>query len=107
MKLLFYLEKMEEWVMAFHKPEQIAELVIEAGVQKVRQTLPAMLILGFLGGAFISLGFLLNIRVLGNLPERWGSLVNILGGAVFPFGLMLVVLAGGELITGNMMSLSG
>ena len=42
----FYLEKMEEWVMAFHKPEQIAELVIEA-VQKVRQTLPAMLILGF------------------------------------------------------------
>ena len=44
---VFYLEKMEEWVMAFHKPEQIAELVIEAGVQKVRQTLPAMLILGF------------------------------------------------------------
>ena len=33
--------------MAFHKPEQIAELVIEAGVQKVRQTLPPMLILGF------------------------------------------------------------
>ena len=52
-----YLEKMEEWVMAFHKPEQIAELVIEAGVQKVRQTLPAMLILGFLGGAFIAIGF--------------------------------------------------
>ncbi len=43
--------------MSFHKPEQIAELVIEAGVQKVSQTLPAMLILGFLGGAFISLGF--------------------------------------------------
>ena len=30
----FYLEKMEELVMSFHKPEQIAELVIEAGVQK-------------------------------------------------------------------------
>ena len=43
----FYLEKMEELVMSFHKPEQIAELVIEAGVQKVSQTLPAMLILGF------------------------------------------------------------
>ncbi len=60
----------------------------------------------FLGGAFISLGFLLNIRVLGNLPERWGSLVNVLGGAVFPVGPVLVVLAGGELITGNMMSMS-
>ncbi len=40
----FLFGEMEEWVMAFHKPEQIAELVIEAGVQKVRQTLPAMLI---------------------------------------------------------------
>ena len=58
----FYLEKMEEWVMAFHKPEQIAELVIEAGVQKVRQTLPAMLILGFLGGAFIAIGFYLTFE---------------------------------------------
>ena len=29
-----FIWKMEEWVMAFHKPEQIAELVIEAGVQK-------------------------------------------------------------------------
>lgn len=97
---------MEELVMAFHKPEQIAALVIESGVQKVRQPLSAMLILGFLGGAFISLGFLLNIRVLGNVPEQWGSLVNFIGGAVFPIGLMLVVLAGGELITGNMMSMA-
>ncbi len=72
MKLLFYLEKMEELVMAFHKPEQIAELVIEAGVQKVSQTLPAMLILGFLGRSVYFARFLLNIRVLGNLPERWG-----------------------------------
>lgn len=92
--------------MAFHKPEQIAALVIESGVQKVRQPLSAMLILGFLGGAFISIGFLLNIRVLGNVPEQWGSLVNFIGGAVFPIGLMLVVLTGGELITGNMMSMS-
>ena len=67
----FYLEKMEELVMAFHKPEQIAELVIEAGVQKVSQTLPAMLILGFRRSVYFA-RFLLNIRVLGNLPERWG-----------------------------------
>ncbi len=45
--------------MAFHKPEQIAEFVIEAGVQ-CKSTLAAMLILGFLGGAFISLGFYLT-----------------------------------------------
>ncbi|RBN36762.1 formate/nitrite transporter, partial [Priestia megaterium] len=40
------------------------------------------------------------------LPAEWGSLSNLLGGAVFPVGLMLVVLGGAELITGNMMSVS-
>ncbi|GGI17807.1 formate/nitrite transporter family protein [Gottfriedia solisilvae] len=92
--------------MAFHKPEKIARLVVEDGIQKVRLPLSKMLMLGFLGGAFISLGFLLYIRVIGNLPQNWGSLVSIIGGSVFPIGLILVVLAGGELVTGNMLSVS-
>lgn len=92
--------------MAFHKPEKIAELAIESGVNKTRLPFLNLLMLGFLGGAFISLGFLLDIRVIGNLPPQWGSFASLLGGAVFPVGLMLVILAGGELITGNMMSVS-
>lgn len=92
--------------MAFQKPQQIAELTIETGVQKTKLPLTSVLILGFLGGAFISLGFLLDIRVIGNLPPEWGSLSTFLGAAVFPVGLVLIVLAGGELITGNIMSVS-
>jgi formate/nitrite transporter len=92
--------------MAFHKPEKIAELAIEAGAHKINLPLPTVLTLGFLGGAFISLGFLLDIRVIGNLPQQWGSLASFLGASVFPVGLILVILAGGELITGNMMSVS-
>ena len=92
--------------MAFHKPKKIAELAIEAGVTKTKLPFSQLLLLGFLGGAFISLGFLLDIRVIGNLPAEWGSLANLIGGAVFPVGLILVVLAGAELITGNMMSVS-
>lgn len=92
--------------MAFHKPQKIAEVTIETGVTKTKLPLSHMLLLGFLGGAFISLGYLLDIRVIGNLPAEWGSLANLLGGAVFPIGLILVVLAGAELITGNMMSVS-
>ena len=91
--------------MAFLKPNQIAEAAIEAGAQKAKMPLVTLLVLGFLGGAFISFGFLVDIRVIGNLPPEWGSLANLLGGAVFPIGLILIVLAGGELITGNMMSL--
>jgi formate transporter len=92
--------------MAYHVPSKIAGIAIEAGVQKTKLSLPTMLMLGFLGGAFIALGFLLDIRVIGNLPQQWGSLSNLLGGIVFPLGLILVVLAGGELITGNLMSMS-
>ena len=64
-----------------------------------------MLILGF-GGAFIALGYLLDIHVIGTMPKAWGSFTSFLGAAVFPIGLILVILAGGELVTGNMMTVS-
>ncbi|MFL0473969.1 formate/nitrite transporter family protein [Priestia sp. 179-F W1.4 NHS] len=92
--------------MAFHKPDKMLNIALEAGVSKTKLSLSSILMLGFLGGAFIALGFLLDVRVIGNLPAEWGSLSNLLGGAVFPVGLMLVVLGGAELITGNMMSVS-
>lgn len=92
--------------MAFHKPDKMLNIALEAGVSKTKLSISSILMLGFLGGAFIALGFLLDVRVIGNLPAEWGSLSNLLGGAVFPVGLMLVVLGGAELITGNMMSVS-
>jgi len=92
--------------MAFHKPQRIAELSIEAGVSKTKLPFPHILLLGFLGGAFISFGFLLYIRVVGNMPQEWGGLATFLGAAIFPLGIILVVLAGAELITGNMLSVS-
>ncbi|GAA0136475.1 formate/nitrite transporter family protein [Paenibacillus sp. YSY-4.3] len=90
--------------MAYYKPPQIAEITVDTGVQKARNPLLTVMILGFLGGAFIALGFLLDIRVISNAPEEWGSIVNFIGAAVFPIGLILVLLAGGELLTGNMMA---
>ncbi|WP_409293737.1 formate/nitrite transporter family protein [Peribacillus sp. SCS-26] len=90
--------------MSFHQPKQIAEISVEAGVKKAGMNLRSMLILGFLGGAFISIGFLLDIRVSADLPKDWGTFGSFLGAAVFPLGLILIVLAGGELLTGNMMS---
>ena len=40
--------------------------------------------------------------LLGLDPERWGTLPTLFTGAVFTVGLMLVVIAGSELLTGNM-----
>lgn len=90
--------------MAYNKPQQIAEVTVENGIKKAHNPLSAVLTLGFLGGAFIALGFLLDIRVIAGAPEEWGSIANFIGAAVFPVGLILVLLAGGELLTGNMMA---
>ncbi len=92
--------------MGFHTPQRVAELSIEAGTRKANLPFQTLLVLGFLAGAFIALGFLLDIRVIGNVPPEWGSFASFLGAAVFPVGLMLVIIAGGELLTGNMMSVT-
>jgi formate transporter len=91
--------------MAFNHPQRIAQQVVDAGANKAAMPLRNSVILGFLGGAFISFGFLLDIRVIADLPNEWGSFSSLLGAAVFPIGLMLIVIAGGELLTGNMMAL--
>jgi formate transporter len=90
--------------MAYYKPMEIADLVVDAGVKKVRNSLLSMLVLGFLGGAFISLGFLLDIRVIAGAPKEWGSIASFVGATIFPVGLVMVILAGAELLTGNMMA---
>ncbi|MDP4169478.1 MAG: formate/nitrite transporter family protein, partial [Bacillota bacterium] len=53
-----------------------------------------------------ALGYLLDIRVTANLPKEWGTFSAFLGASVFPIGLVLIVIAGGELLTGNMMAVS-
>lgn len=91
--------------MAFHSSQRIAEIAVDAGSKKASMRAEHALLLGFLGGAFIAFGFLLDIRVIADLPKEWGTFSSLLGGAVFPVGLMLIIIAGGELLTGNMMVL--
>lgn len=91
---------------AVHAPRQIAAITVQKGTEKTKLPLGSMLVLGFLAGAFIALGYLLAIRVTADLPDAWGSLAGLIAASVFPLGLVLVLLAGGELLTGNMMAVS-
>ncbi|WEG15049.1 formate/nitrite transporter family protein [Pullulanibacillus sp. KACC 23026] len=90
--------------MMFNSPSQIAELAIEAGVKKAKMSVPNILILSFFAGAFIAFGFMLDIKVTTGTPAEWGGFTSFLGAAVFPIGLVLTLLAGGELLTGNFMT---
>lgn len=85
-------------------PKEIAEYTIESGYKKATSPLLTVLTLGFAAGAFISIGFLLAIRVTASAPAEWGSFATFIGAAVFPVGLILVLIGGGELLTGNMMA---
>ena len=87
-------------------PNEILEKSIELGKKKIEKTLLAKLILGFIGGAMISLGYLAYIRVSASIAVELPSIASLVGASVFPIGLIVILLAGGELITGNMMAVS-
>jgi formate/nitrite transporter len=89
--------------MSLQKPDKILEISIKNGIKKTSYPFLTTIILGFQAGAFIALGFLLYIRVTAPLSESLSGLSSILGAAVFPIGLILTLMAGGELLTGNMM----
>ncbi|MFL6561289.1 MAG: formate/nitrite transporter family protein [Bacillus sp. (in: firmicutes)] len=90
--------------MGYNKPEKIMEITVENGVKKSKYPPLQTLILGFEAGAFIALGYLLFIRVTATLTGNLEGLSSLIGASVFPIGLILTLLAGGELLTGNMMA---
>lgn len=74
--------------------------VCDLGVKKVEKSVLARWLLGFLGGAYIAFGYMAYVLVVAQIPGVVGVLV---GASVFPIGLIIILFAGGELITGNMM----
>lgn len=86
-------------------PQQILQTAIAKGIAKTQLNTVKLLVLGCLGGAFIALGYLACLKVMSGIPPQWSGLAALLGAAVFPIGLIGILLGGGELITGNMMVL--
>lgn len=83
-----------------YAPAAIAERIAQSGVAKAALPLRALLMLGLLAGAFIGLGCCLYLLVLADASLPW-AVSRLLGGSVFALGLLLVIVAGAELFTGN------
>ncbi|MDR2135363.1 MAG: formate/nitrite transporter family protein [Treponema sp.] len=95
--------------MAILSPAQIFDHAVAAGVAKTGRKFLSTLVLAFLAGAFIAFGAEGSNMAAFNLlskPETYG-LGRALAGAVFGIGLMLVLIAGGELFTGNCLIIAG
>jgi len=81
-------------------PREIARLVERLGVAKARTEPVTLVLLAVLAGAFISLGALFFTVVVTKASLGFG-VTRLLGGLSFCLGLVLVVVAGAELFTGN------
>ncbi|MGB5931467.1 MAG: formate/nitrite family transporter [Anaerolineae bacterium] len=86
-------------VDAFPPPE-MAERAENVGVQKANLDFWSTFALAVLAGAFIGLGAEFCTLVVTNTGFGFG-MTKLLGGLVFSLGLILVVVAGAELFTGN------
>lgn len=93
--------------MQIKKPSEITGAAIAAGNAKIELTLRrpvALLTSAILAGAFIAIGGILSLTIGYGFPEAAAanpSLQKLLSGAMFPIGLILVVVLGAELFTGN------
>ncbi|MFI3304813.1 MAG: formate/nitrite transporter family protein [Rikenellaceae bacterium] len=84
-------------------PQEIVQYVNKSALNKEATPLRKQLLLSFIGGAYIAIGALLSIMIGFGFPgvaESNPAIIKIIMGATFPIGLVMIVLAGGELFTG-------
>ena len=83
-------------------PDEMAAKAEDIGVNKASMSASGMFVLAVLAGSFIAFGAALSTLVSTNgetiMPYGLGRLVT---GFVFSLGLILVVVGGAELFTGN------
>lgn len=87
-----------------NSPLDVISYVDSLAVKKNSLPTPKLIILSFLAGMYIALGGVLSQYVSAGFTDLGGfgpGVGKFLSGAFFPIGLILIVLVGGELFTGN------
>lgn len=86
-----------------YAPAKVAERVRDTGVKKAIAPAATLLALAVLAGAFIALGALFyTVTITSGLNQSSHfGLSRLAGGVAFSLGLILVVVGGAELFTGN------
>lgn len=91
--------------MNYLTPKEVAEFAAEAAERKARLSTVNLILLGILAGAFIGFGAEGSTLAAHDIASfgvaRWVS------GILFSTGLILVILAGAELFTGNTLMVLG
>lgn len=83
----------------YYAPYEIVGNNIQAEIIKANLPISKMIVLGIMAGAFIAIGGATSSVAVHNIQDV--GVARTLAGAIFPVGLMFVILVGGELFTGN------
>lgn len=86
---------------AMDTPADIAKAISDTCVEKATQPVGSMIGLGILAGAYIGFGSLMAALLGAGAADLPHGLAQIAAGTGFALGLILVILAGAELFTGN------
>ncbi len=90
--------------MNIKSPKEITAATLQIGINKAGMPLPRLLIQAVQAGAFIAFGGIMSLIVGFGFPEITEAnpaMQKLFSGMVFPIGLILVVVLGAELFTGN------
>jgi formate/nitrite transporter len=83
-------------------PPEIASAAEGAGVKKAKMPFMKMAPLAILAGAFIAFGAIFATGTVTGTATLFGfGVTKLLGGVTFSLGLILVIVGGAELFTGN------
>ncbi len=86
----------------FYSPVEIARKMVRIGKAKADLSIFRMILLGILAGAYIGIGSQLAILTTFDMPKYLGvGFSRFIFGSVFSVGIILVIVAGAELFTGN------
>lgn len=82
-----------------NNPKEIIEANMNGAVNKANLPLARMIVLGIMAGMFIALGGAISNTAVHDIANV--GLARTLAGVIFPVGLLMIILVGGELFTGN------
>lgn len=82
-------------------PKEIAMATCDSGAGKTKLSIAQMIVLGIFAGVFIGFGAQGAVTIGQSLTKIDAGLQKFAFAGIFPVGLMLVIICGAELFTGN------
>ncbi|HPU00865.1 MAG TPA: formate/nitrite transporter family protein [Bacillota bacterium] len=95
-------------IISYTPPPDLAKTMVGVAEKKANTGMPSLMWLAILAGAYIALGAIMFTIITNDLATFIGDgLTRLIGGISFSIGLILVILAGAELFTGNNLIFTG